>query len=907
MKKIRNLILIFLSIIVALIFCILYKSISIGVVSTQYINPDNTILYIDNKNVFYHIDTDGKIITEKKLPNKENGKNIYYKNIFSDKKGNVYLLVCSDYNENFYYSQWVEKRSIDGKLEEVIYRNEVQTSNDISQIYTINVVGDEICIFVIDYNDKQIDLNIYSSDTKKFIKREYLFDTLPEIEWIKYTETGSVYYIDQYNRLFCLDNRSLNKQNYEILNSNYGYEDGVFETVSSYGDKIYFCDIYNMNFIEYDEKKDELSIVYDSNDIVANDILYEELYYMRIIDGKIFSLLSKETFGDTGFFIKDGENYYTIQYQHYRFIDLSLKFIVVAIISFVILKILFYIILIIKNTNSILTKQLTTLIILSFISVYFMNTTIRQYFVDSMTDEVSEELYVLSQNIAERIDGDILKNIKMPVEIDADIYKVLESKVNISMKKFYDIFENNTKKLLYYNFYITRDDNNYIIFYKDEYSNIQVRGINQISVDSNISILNLKSTEDEKVIFKLIEEEYGETLYCMYGIEDSSGNLVGYVETGLDYSYFYSSIEKILFKFSIGFIGCMSILVIILSIQTKRNLRGLAKLREGVLEVSNSNWGTVIDVLTKDEIGDIADAFNRMSREVGIYMNSIEQMNLSYKKFVSKESVNLLNKKSVSDIYVGESINKNMIIISINVPNFYKLNQTKTSQETFDFINKLYKNISNEVDVSGGIIEKYTDGGVRIIYDIKNNSFIKCSLKIIEKIKNKMENVDINVIVQNGNMMYGVAGTEKKADIVAVSEILNYTYMIKDIANENNLPLVITTPVYNIIENKTDYNFRYIGKIKNKELDNDFIDLYEILDAYSLDIKIKKIGIKNKFLKGVLYFQEGDFKEARKYFIDAIKIDKDDNLSKSYLFLCDRYIKNPPEEWYGYFENIDLV
>ena len=63
---------------------------------------------------------------------------------------------------------------------------------------------------------------------------------------------------------------------------------------------------------------------------------------------------------------------------------------------------------------------------------------------------------------------------------------------------------------------------------------------------------------------------------------------------------------------------------------------------------------------------------------------------------------------------------------------------------------------------------------------------------------------------------------------------------------------------------------------------------------------------KQKILK---FFSEGrkqyklmNFEEARKYFAQALKVDKDDGPSKVYYARCKHYIENPPpEDWDGVF------
>ena len=77
------------------------------------------------------------------------------------------------------------------------------------------------------------------------------------------------------------------------------------------------------------------------------------------------------------------------------------------------------------------------------------------------------------------------------------------------------------------------------------------------------------------------------------------------------------------------------------------------------------------------------------------------------------------------------------------------------------------------------------------------------------------------------------------------------------------------------------------------------IDLYDLVDAYSFYDKTNKLLTKERFEKGVELFILGNFAEARKQFIDVIRIDSNDEVAKKYLFLCDEYRNKTVEHWKG--------
>ena len=54
--------------------------------------------------------------------------------------------------------------------------------------------------------------------------------------------------------------------------------------------------------------------------------------------------------------------------------------------------------------------------------------------------------------------------------------------------------------------------------------------------------------------------------------------------------------------------------------------------------------------------------------------------------------------------------------------------------------------------------------------------------------------------------------------------------------------------------------------------------------------------------EGIQKYQIGLFKQARRKFIDVIRIDHTDEIAKMYLFLCEQYDKERPEDFKGWIE-----
>lgn len=67
-------------------------------------------------------------------------------------------------------------------------------------------------------------------------------------------------------------------------------------------------------------------------------------------------------------------------------------------------------------------------------------------------------------------------------------------------------------------------------------------------------------------------------------------------------------------------------------------------------------------------------------------------------------------------------------------------------------------------------------------------------------------------------------------------------------------------------------------------------------------ISDEKRRVLDLFADGRKKYKLMDFRGAKKYFADALKIDPEDGPSQVYFARCKHYIENPPpEDWDGVF------
>lgn len=887
------------SIILSFLLCSVISVTDIQVVDTRYVDADGNFLFLENGEKMYQLDKKEKILFQKKLPRKSGTNTINYRNITKDNDSNIYLIADEAGTDDIVFSQTVIQFSKDGRKQKQLFS--FQLEKDFEAVYTIQSFKNKLILFTVD--EKNIlRMKKYNPSTDKIEEiREYEFEVFPDIRELIYTSTGSIYYTDYDNDLYCLYNATTNEYNQKIDIEASGFLQSIPDTLSY--DKqgnIYYNDICTPRFMKYNEKENTVTQVYKPEEEVAGEFKYQSLVRIQIVNDTMIAQSNTTLLSDNFIFLKHGNEFTLLNEKRLPLLTCIILFFISFIICFFAFILLFHFINYILHAKSILVKQISVItplfLLCSFVVVFFM----RYYLIQNMTNEAYFQLYALSSNFAEKIDSEKMKTVELPLNQFDSYYDELEKELDVNVTEFYEAVPKAIRRHLYYNVSVSREGKDYILLSNDQYQTSHLNGILQYYVDSNDIIKH--SVQKGEIELKITQStNKTESMFCVYHVKDSLGEIVGKVEVGLVYTDYKAELEHTVRRFLLIILAVMLFIHMVLIIMVNMTLRGLNKLKQGVNDISEGNWNAVVDIHSNDELQEIGNGFNKMTRKIKMYLNSIEKLNLAYEKFVPREIVSVLNKDSVLEIHLGDYITKNMSVLTITTRNFYQLSEEMTTAESFAFLNQLYSILTSAVHHTNGIVEDYRSAGIRAIYDDYVDRCIDCVLEVLEKIETMEKNICLNTIIQRGDVMFGITGTSQRTTAVAVSDILNYTFMLEEMAQTNDSNLLITDDAYHAITHPENYKCRYIGRMKNKKEKHSVINVFEVLDAYPLEDRKNKILTMDIFHKGIEFFIQGNLEQARKCFIDVIHIDKNDKLAQSYIFLCDKFMNCLPDNWLGYY------
>ena len=158
--------------------------------------------------------------------------------------------------------------------------------------------------------------------------------------------------------------------------------------------------------------------------------------------------------------------------------------------------------------------------------------------------------------------------------------------------------------------------------------------------------------------------------------------------------------------------------------------------------------------------------------------NQLVETNIAYYRFVPKEFLELLSKKDITEVSLGEYRVAKMGILSADIRNFTSTSERLTPIQVFDMLNSYLKRIAPLIRKYNGIIEKYLGDGIIAIFPESAESALNCAVAMQEEMislrkefeERNMPSIKIGIGIHYGNVVIGTGGDKERMTEISLSD-----------------------------------------------------------------------------------------------------------------------------------------
>ncbi len=308
----------------------------------------------------------------------------------------------------------------------------------------------------------------------------------------------------------------------------------------------------------------------------------------------------------------------------------------------------------------------------------------------------------------------------------------------------------------------------------------------------------------------------------------------------------------------------------------------------------------------------LQDANEVLEERVRKRTAELAQLNAVYERFVPREFINLLGKKSILEISLGDQISQKMTVMFADVRGWTTLSEAMSPQDNFNFINAYLRRVSPVIRENRGFIDQYYGDGVMALFPGRADDAILAAIamhKAVEAYNRERENegfspISIGVGLHIGDLMLGIIGSEDRLQGAVVADAVNTASRIEGLTKRYGSSTTISEEVMAHLEKPERYHHRFVDKVLVKGKDAP-VTVFEIFDGDPETVVKLKEETKGSFEEGLGLYYERKFAEASVCFNQVLQKNPEDKAALIYLKRCASYmVQGVPADWTGVEESV---
>ena len=270
----------------------------------------------------------------------------------------------------------------------------------------------------------------------------------------------------------------------------------------------------------------------------------------------------------------------------------------------------------------------------------------------------------------------------------------------------------------------------------------------------------------------------------------------------------------------------------------------------------------------------------------------------AYGRFVPKELIHILNKESIIEVQLGDSVQQEMTVMFTDIRDFTRLSESLNPAEVFSFLNDYLGYMEPIISSQHGFIDKYIGDAIMALFPRSADDALQAAIQMLHSLYQYNHQrqllhfppLRIGNGINSGQLMLGTVGGKKRMDGTVVSDTVNLASRIENLCKLYNVSLLISENTVARLSHLAQYHLRIIDnlKVKGKSIP---VTIYEVFDADPIELFKLKAKTLTIFTTGFELFKDKKFEDAKKTFTQVIAINPEDKVAQLYIKRCEKILK----------------
>ncbi len=342
----------------------------------------------------------------------------------------------------------------------------------------------------------------------------------------------------------------------------------------------------------------------------------------------------------------------------------------------------------------------------------------------------------------------------------------------------------------------------------------------------------------------------------------------------------------------------------------KRLVQALWRIVEGAKAIEAGNLQVTVPVTTRDEIGQLAQAFNRMAEE----LRTKERIKNTFGKYVDPRVVAQLIDTSKDDMDQAERCIATVLFSDLE--GFTKMSEQLTATTMVKLLNRYFTVFADQIRTHNGILEKYIGDAAVAFWSPPFSTgddhaasaclaalahrdavaALRSELSQILGLRRNIPELTVRIGIATGEAVVGTVGAPTAKSFACIGDVTNLASRLEGVNKIYGTKVILVEETHHlaqaVIETRELDTIVVVGKTEP-------VRIFELLGRVD-GVDASTLEVTKLYLEGLASYRKQDWEGAERRFTECLKLRSDDGPAR---LLRDRSAAfraaPPPPDWDG--------
>ncbi|MBV8489655.1 MAG: adenylate/guanylate cyclase domain-containing protein [Candidatus Eremiobacteraeota bacterium] len=244
----------------------------------------------------------------------------------------------------------------------------------------------------------------------------------------------------------------------------------------------------------------------------------------------------------------------------------------------------------------------------------------------------------------------------------------------------------------------------------------------------------------------------------------------------------------------------------------------------------------------------------------------------AYVRFVPGEFLRELHKASITDVALGDSVQRTMTVLFSDIRSFTTISEGLSPDQIFAYLNRYLRSAGPIVSEHGGFIDKYIGDAIMGLFPSSADDALGAAIDLHREVRvfnRKLGDGEpplaIGVGLHTGELMLGTIGERNRMETTVIADAVNAASRLESATKTFGCAIVLSKETKATLREGDRFMLRRLGSLHVKGKNED-LDVYEAFDADEADVIVHKHNTLTQFARSLEAFECGDYATAYRGF-----------------------------------------